>query len=118
MTELAASTLARKRRELEQDLDGILNAPATGDLAQALQARMLRARDQLLTFVAFPGKVEVNNNAGDRALRPAVIQRTVTNGYRAMWAARGEADVRTTVATAGLGTKATPSATLLTAITA
>ncbi len=32
MTELAASTLARKRRELERDLDAILKAPATCDL--------------------------------------------------------------------------------------
>ena len=43
LTELAASTLARKRRELEQDLDAILKASATGDLAPALQARMRRA---------------------------------------------------------------------------
>ncbi|AWN49734.1 IS66 family transposase [Methylobacterium terrae] len=118
LTELAASTLARKRRELEQDLDAILKAPATYDLAQAIRARMQRARDQLLTFVAFPGKVEVTNNACERDLRPAVIQRKVTNGYRAMWAAKGEADVRTVVATAALKTKATPFATLLATITA
>jgi transposase len=31
-----------------------------------------------------------------------VIQRKVTNGYRAMWAAKAEADVRTTVDTARL----------------
>jgi transposase len=37
-------------------------------------------------------------NACERDLRPAVIQRKVTNGYRAMWAAQGEADVRTVVA--------------------
>jgi transposase len=37
-----------------------------------------------------------------RALRPCVIQRKVTNGYRAMWAAQAEADVRTTVDTARL----------------
>ena len=51
-------------------------------------------------------------------LRPAVIQRKVTNGYRAMWAAKGEADVRTVVATAALRTKATPFTTLLATITA
>lgn len=118
LTELAASTLARKRRELEQDLDAILKAPATGDLVPALQARMQRARDQLLTFVAFPGQVDVTNNACERDLRPAVVQRKVTNGYRAMWAAKGEADVRTVVATAALRTKATPFATLLATITA
>jgi transposase len=32
-----------------------------------------------------------------------VIQRKVTNGYRAMWAAKGEADIRTVVDTARLG---------------
>ena len=79
---------------------------------------MQRARDQLLTFVAFPGKVEVTNNACERDLRPAVIQRKATNGYRAMWAAKGEADVRTVVATAALTTKATSFATLLATVTA
>ncbi|GJD66308.1 hypothetical protein MPEAHAMD_6505 [Methylobacterium frigidaeris] len=79
---------------------------------------MRRARDQLLTFAAFPGKVDVTNNACERALRSAVIQRKMTNGYRAMWAAQGEADVRTVIATAALRTKVTPFATLLATITA
>jgi transposase len=30
------------------------------------------------------------------------VQRKVTNGYRAMWSAEGEADVRTVVGTARL----------------
>jgi len=42
------------------------------------------------------------NNACERALRPAVVQRKVTNGYRAMWAAEGEAAIRTVVDTARL----------------
>ncbi len=61
-----------------------------------------RARDQLLTFAAYPGLVEPTNNGCERALRPAVIQRKVTNGYRAIWAAEGEADIRTVVDTARL----------------
>ena len=60
---MATSTLARKRRELGQDLDALLKAPTTCDLTRALQTRMQRARDQLLTFVAFLGKVDVTNNA-------------------------------------------------------
>ena len=103
---------------MEQDLDAILKAPATCDLTRALQTRMQRARDQLLTFVTFPGQVAVTNNACERDLRPAVIQRKMTNGYRAMWAAKGEADVSTVVATAALRTKATPFATLLDTIPA
>src|SRR3954467_3876169 len=99
---LAASTLAAKRRTLDRHLAGILTTASSCDLTRALQAKISRARDQLLTFLDHPGRVEVTNNACERALRPAVIQRKVTNGYRAMWAAEGEAAVRTVVDTARL----------------
>jgi transposase len=99
---LAASTVAAKRRALERRLAAILAAPTTCDLAGALQAKLRRARDQLLTFADWPGAVAATNNACERDLRPAVIQRKVTNGYRAMWAAEGEADIRTVVDTARL----------------
>ena len=59
----------------------------------------------------------VTNNGCERALRPAVVQRKVTNGYRAMWAAAGEADVRTVLDTARL-TGADTFATLLKTIRA
>ncbi len=65
-------------------------------------AKLRQAKDQLLTFALWPGRVEATNNACERALRPAVVQRKVTNGYRAMWAAEGEADIRTVVDTARL----------------
>jgi transposase len=100
---LATSTLARKRRALERSLDDILAAAPSCDLARDLQTKFRRARDQLLTFAHWPGMVDATNNACERALRPAVIQRKVTNGYRAMWAAEGEADIRTVVDTARLG---------------
>jgi transposase len=100
---LAASSIARKRRVLERSLDAILAAPTACDLARDLQNKFRRARDQLLTFAHWPGMVDATNNACERALRPAVIQRKVTNGYRAMWAAEGEADIRTVVDTARLG---------------
>ena len=77
-------------------------APTRCDLAQELQAKIGRARNQLLTFCDFPREVDVTNNASERKLRPCVIQRKVTNGYRAMWAAQAEADVRTTIDTAHL----------------
>jgi len=99
---LAASTLAAKRRSLERRLAAILAAPTSCALARALQDKLRRARDQLLTFVDWGGQVGATNNACERDLRPAVIQRKVTNGYRAMWAAQGEAAVRTVVDTARL----------------
>ncbi|ACL55878.1 hypothetical protein Mnod_0853 [Methylobacterium nodulans ORS 2060] len=118
ITRLATSTVSTKRRQLERALAEILGAPVTCDLAREIQAKMRRARDQLLTFAAFPGQVAATNNACERDLRPAVIQRKVTNGYRAMWSAKGEADVRTVIATAALQTNAPAFATLLTTITA
>jgi hypothetical protein len=42
-------------------------------------------------FCDYPGEVDVADNTSERKLRPCVIQRKVTNGYRAMWAAKAEA---------------------------
>ena len=95
VTTFAASTLAAKRRALERRLADILEAPTRCDLAHNLQRKFRRARDQLLTFVAFPGAVEV------------------TNGYRAMWAAEGEAAIRTVVDTARLRPGTSPFSTIL-----
>ena len=96
----AASTIASKKRALERQLADILGAATQCDLARQLQAKIGRAQDQLLTFCDYPGDVDATNNGSERKLRPCVIQRKVTNGYRAMWAAQAEADVRTTVDTA------------------
>lgn len=109
VTDLAAATLSAKRRALERQLSDILSAPSRCDLTRTLQAKIGRARDQLLVFLDHPGRVAVTNNGCERALRPAVVQRKVTNGYRAMWAAAGEADVRTVVDTARLSGGAAPS---------
>ena len=83
------------------------------DLARDIQNRMRRARDQRLTITAFPGRVEAYNNACERDLRPAVIQRKNTDGYRAMWSAKGEAAVLTVVATARITSDAGTFRTVL-----
>ena len=103
ITDLATATLAAKRRALERQLASILMTTSACELTRELQGKIGRARDQLLTFLAHPGEVGPTNNACERALRPAVIQRKVTNGTLAMWAAQGEAAVRTVVDTARLG---------------
>ncbi len=107
-----ASTIASKKRALEKQLAALLTAATGCDLARELQAKIRRARNQLLTFCDYPGEVEATNNGSERKLRPCVIQRKVTNGFRAMWAAKAEADVRTTVDTAKLN-GANPFQTIL-----
>ena len=110
---LAASTIATRRRALERTLQDILDTPTSCELARVVQNKFRRASDQLLTFALWPGQVEATNNACERDLRPAVVQRKVTNGYRAMWAAQGEADVRTVVDTARLKPSANRFQTIL-----
>ncbi len=59
----------------------------------------------------------VEQHGGERALRPSIIQRNVTNGYRSKWAADAEADLRTTVDTARLS-GANPFRTIFSAVSA
>ncbi|KQT86647.1 hypothetical protein ASG59_17345 [Methylobacterium sp. Leaf466] len=112
VTDFAISTLTAKRRTLDRQLGAILGTRSSCDLTRDLQAKIGRARHQLLVFLAHPGAVEPTNNGSERLLRPSVIQRKMTNGYRAMWAAEGEADIRTVVDTARL-TGASPFGTIL-----
>ena len=118
VTTLAASTVASRRRALERRLDDLLARATDCDLVRAVQNKIRRARDQLLTFTFFPGQVEPTNNACERDLRPAVVQRKVTNGYRATWSAEGEAAVRTVVATERINHGPGTLATLLQTVSA
>lgn len=115
ITGFAASTLKAKKRALENTLADILASSPKCEIAETVRAKLARASPRLLTFVDYPGEVEVTNNACERALRPAVIQRKVTNGFRSMWAAQGDCAVRTVVDTAKLTGKP-PFQTLLTTI--
>jgi len=102
ITTYAASTIKRKKRELQCNLAELLSSPSACPVAEELRGKMARASPKLLTFLEFPGEVDVTNNACERALRPSVIQRKVTNGFRSMWAAQGDCAVRSVTDTAKL----------------
>ena len=59
------------------------------------------ARTKLLVFMT-RRDVEPTNNASERALRPSVIFRKVTNGFRSVWGAESYTDIRSIVATGRL----------------
>ncbi|VAW19898.1 Mobile element protein [hydrothermal vent metagenome] len=115
VTSFATSTLKAKKRELEKLLADILAANPTCEIAETIRAKLARASPRLLTFLDYPGQVEITNNGCERALRPAVIQRKVTNGFRSMWAAKGDCAVRTVVDTQKLSGNS-PFQTILTTI--
>ena len=85
---LKDSTLAQYHAGLERQLDRMLSGPmpdrpAAGRLFRAMR----RDRDDLFRFVT-RRDVPYTNNACERALRPSVIFRKVTGGFRAASRAR------------------------------
>jgi transposase len=64
-------------------------------------AIVVTASDKLLVFLT-RRDVEATNNTSERALRPSVIFRKVTNGLRSNWGAKVYADLCSIVATGRL----------------
>ena len=100
--DLAASTVKRKRRDLDNRIADIVCTDTECEQTRKVLRKIDNAHDQLMTFLDAPDLVEPTNNGCERALRPAVINRKVTNGFRAQWAAEADAAVRTVVDTASL----------------
>jgi len=96
---LQDSTLAQYGADLERRLDRLLaGAEPKQDAARRLYRAMRRDRDDLFRFVT-RRDLPYTNNACERALRPSVIFRKVTNGFRAEWGARVYAAAASVIAT-------------------
>lgn len=81
---LADATIARYSRELSRELDRLLDLESTNTQGNHLRAAIaVDARHKLLVFLD-RRDVEPTNNTSDRELRPSVIFRNVTNGFRSM----------------------------------
>ena len=99
---LADTTLAQYRADLDRRLDRLLSGPEPPRKpARRLFRAMRRCRGDLFGFVT-RRDVPYTNNACERALRPSVIFRKVTNGFRAEWGASVYAAALTVIATGRL----------------
>ncbi len=99
---LKDSTLAQYRADLARRLDRLLAGPAPDTkAARRLFRAMRRDRDDLFRFV-IRRDVPFTNNACERALRPSVIFRKVTGGFRAEWGAAVYAAAASVIATGRL----------------
>jgi transposase len=97
--DLADTTIAAHRRRLERQLERLLALKPTDAEGRKLRdAVALECRDKLLVFLK-RRDAEPTNNASERALRPSVIFRKVTNGFRSLWGAKVYADLRSIVET-------------------
>jgi transposase len=97
--DLADATIAAHRRRLERQLERLLALKPTDAEGRKLRnAVALDCRDKLLVFLK-RRDAEPTNNGSEQALRPSVIFRRVTNGFRSLWGAKVYADLRSIVGT-------------------
>ena len=96
---LRDTTLAQYRADLDRRLDRVLALPRRGHAAEKLRRRIARDREHLFVFIT-DRDVPATNNICERALRPSVIFRKVTNGFRSEWSAQTYAAFRSVVSTA------------------
>lgn len=98
---LRDTTLAQYRADLDRRLDGLMQATPRGAEGAKLWRRVARDREHLFTFVT-DRDVPATNNVSERNIRPSVVFRKVTNGFRSEWGAEAYAAYRTTASTAKL----------------
>jgi transposase len=90
---LAPATLKQHRYALERRLDAIMVTQPTNPHGRRLRKRYLADRSHLFTFIT-DLDVPPTNNGSERDLRPSVIYRKVTNGFRSEWGAQCYAAIR------------------------
>jgi transposase len=85
------ATIDAHRRRLETELARLLALKPTDRQGRKLRdAVYLDCRDKLFVFL-MRRDCEPTNNESERALRPSVIFRKVTNGFRSKWGAKAYA---------------------------
>jgi transposase len=99
--ELKDTTLAQYRADLDRKLDRLLAVSPTAEAGRKLARAIRRCRGDLFVFIT-RRDVPSTNNQCERALRPSVIFRKVTGGFRSQWGARTYADAMSVIATGRL----------------
>ncbi len=96
---LKDTTLKQYHADLDRRLDRIMAAVPIGEPGRKLRKRIAANRAHLFVFVT-NRDVPYTNNVSERNLRPSVIFRKVTNGFRCEWGAETYAAFRSVVSTA------------------
>jgi transposase len=96
---LKDTTLTQYLYDLDRRLDRIIAAIPIGTAGHKPRRRMLANRAHLFVFMTHRD-VPATNNVSERHLRPSVIFRKVTNGFRCEWGAETYAAFRSVVSTA------------------
>jgi transposase len=97
--DLSDGQLAQRYADLHRRLERIVACTPASPEARRLYRRLIRDRQHLFVFV-INRDVPPTNNISERHLRPSVIFRKVTNGFRAEWGSETYAAFRTVASTA------------------
>jgi transposase len=95
---LADATLKAYAARMEADLDRVIAQAPTTPAGIALKQVIRKIRRHLFVFMT-NRDIEPTNNGSERALRPAVTFRKITNGFRSEWGANLYADIRSVIET-------------------
>jgi transposase len=96
---LSDATLKSYESRLEARLDRLMARTPAHEAGGKLQRMIKKIRRHLFVFVT-NRDLPATNNGSERALRPCVVFRKITNGFRTEWGARLYADIRSVIETA------------------
>jgi transposase len=96
---LADATLRAYLSSLNVKLDALLRLTPTHAAGVKLKQAIAGCRRRLFVFLQ-DRAIPATNNGSEQALRPCVVFRKVTNGFRSEWGASLYADIRSVVETA------------------
>jgi len=97
--QLADATLRSYAGKLERSLNALLRTMPANQAGEKLQRVIKRFRRHLFVFVTNRA-LPATNNGSERALRPCVTFRKVTNCFRSQWGADLYANARSVIETA------------------
>jgi len=90
-----------KVQQVERVLNRLLQRPCEQPQIHKLQHRYQKYRDAIFLFL-YRSDVSPTNNLSEQHLRPSVIHRKVTGGFRSGWGAQGYAALKSIIDTAAL----------------
>lgn len=98
---LKDTTLQQYRARVDRRLDRLLATPAPHPAGRTLQAQVKAWRTKFFIFLE-DRRVSATNNVAEREIRPSVVFRKVTGGFRSRWGPSVHAGYRSVTSTARL----------------
>ena len=100
--ELSPEKWKLSKKDIFRRFKKLYKLPVSHPKAETLRKRLLRHKDEILTFLRYPKVVEPTNNRAERSLRNLVIFRKITFGNRSDQGTKNVSLISTIIRTAKL----------------